>query len=131
MHKFKLPAIALFLVVSVLTLLSCDDRNIVEPRFYDADKLGVTIHGFNGHAYAFGLPDACPVGLYLLGSAGQVVRVFYDGEQLAAGTHYVNFDERDDNGDKLQDGVYCFLLRACGYAAMACFEYDDREDNLP
>ena len=119
MHKFKLPAIVLFLAISILTILSCDDRNIVEPRFYDAELVAE----FNGQVIRFGLPETGIVCLYLLGSAGQVVKVYYDCELMAAGAYQADFDGRDDNGHKLPDGVYCFLLIFRDYRKMTCFEY--------
>ena len=127
MHKLKLPAIVLFLVAAILTILSCDDRNIVEPRFYDADLVAE----FDGQVLRFGLPFECNVYLFLIGSAGEVVKVFYDGDLMAAGGYQVDFDWRDDNGHKLPDGVYCLLLLAGDYRKMTCFEYDDPEDYLP
>ena len=60
-----------------------------------------------------------------------MVKVYYDCELMAAGAYQADFDGRDDNGHKLPDGVYCFLLRAYGRAVMACFEYDGPEDYLP
>jgi len=79
----------------------------------------------------FEIPEACEVDLYLIGGAGQIIKVFSENEHLDAGIHAVSFNWRDENGRKYPDGVYCWLLRAGDSEWFRCFKYDDLEDYLP
>ena len=131
MSRIKSIYISLLMIFAALVINGCDDRNIVEPRFYDADEISDRVPVIDGERIGFAIPYVSTVSFCLLGSAGEVIVMFYDNEILAAGSYTVDFDWRDANGNKYPDGLYCLLLRACGQISMGCFEYDDPEDNLP
>lgn len=61
----------------------------------------------------FALPAATDGTLRILDPSGRSVRVLEDGE-MAAGTHTVAWDGRDDAGRQLGGGVYFVHLRASG-----------------
>jgi len=123
-----------FVLIALLFAIfcsGCDDYNIVEPRFFeDVQNNDQSQLEYDNYLFRVSLPRACVIGLYLLGSAGEVIEVVYEG-YLPAGVHYFEFDWRDENGHKYPDGVYCSLLLGDGFKCMKCVEYDDPEDYLP
>jgi len=122
--------ILLFICLAIL-LLNCDDYNIVEPRFYEnVQSNNQSWLEYENYLLRVSLPHDCMIGLYLLGSAGEVIEVVYEGH-VHAGVHYFEFDWRDVNGHKYPDGIYCSLLLGDGFKCMKCVEYDDPEDYLP
>lgn len=58
---------------------------------------------------AFSLPTTTDVKLEIFNSLGQQVRVLHHGD-LPAGTHHVEWDAADRNGNKVASGVYFYRL---------------------
>lgn len=130
MPRFIKPLLLSLLGIILLSLISCDKYNIVEPRFYDAGFVneGETI--FNDGIFKYGLPYACHVYFYLTGSAGNIAKVFVNEDQ-AAGYHEIIWNWRDDDGNKFPEGLYCITIIAGELSEIRCFEHHDLEDNLP
>ncbi|MCP4584108.1 MAG: hypothetical protein GY839_21045 [candidate division Zixibacteria bacterium] len=129
MSRYKLLHFAFILMFPVVIMLGCDDYNIVEPRFYESADVKDRVRLIDGDRIGFDLSYVCEVDCYLLGSAGEVIEVFYENELLNPGDYTIDFDWRDDNGNIYPDGVYCFFVRACDDIVMNCFDYDEPEDN--
>ena len=118
------------LAFTFITLLSCDKYNIVEPRFYDVTDIEEIYSENDTVLFQFALPSASNVVCYLIGSAGNIIQVFYLGP-TAAGYHYVNWNWRDSDGNKYPEGLYCFILITSYGEYRHCFEHHDPEEYLP
>lgn len=124
--------LAVFIVISflIISFTSCDDYNIVEPRFFDADEVeDVSIRHF-GQSIAYCLPVDSHVEIIFMGGAGNIIDVLVN-ENQAAGNHSIDWNWRDDDGIKYPNGVYCFLINAGNWTEMSCVYYEDDEGNLP
>jgi len=130
MSRHRIICFILIVLLIAIFYSGCDDYNIVEPRFYEGEYIKNMELITGETTIYFAIPEASVIGLYLIGSAGEVIEVIYEG-YLSAGIHSFEFDWRDENGDKYPDGIYCFFLRADEFKRMDCFEYDDPEDYLP
>jgi hypothetical protein len=65
---------------------------------------------------SFDLPEACHVWLNVHNILGQRVRTIVDAT-LAAGTHTVQWDAREDGGQSVASGVYFYRLQTPEYSA--------------
>jgi hypothetical protein len=57
----------------------------------------------------FSLPDASEISLLVYNILGQTVRTLYRG-RMDAGKHYIAFDGKDQNGNRLSSGLYFYRL---------------------
>jgi hypothetical protein len=65
---------------------------------------------------AYDMPQAGVVQLLIYDVSGRVVRTLWDGEQ-SAGTHYAEWDGRDDGGRPVSSGIYFSVMKAEGFHA--------------
>lgn len=75
--------------------------------------------GVPGTALSLSLPGPGEVRLDIFDARGRRVRGLLAGETLAAGTHALTWDGRDDAGRRLSVGVYLARALAGGRAAVA------------
>ncbi|MDR1545875.1 MAG: hypothetical protein LBU12_04040 [Deltaproteobacteria bacterium] len=61
------------------------------------------------------LSESSKVTVYIIDSAGNQVRM-YDWGTVEAGNYPINWDGRDNNGDKVADGAYQFQITAVNLA---------------
>jgi hypothetical protein len=124
-HKSYIAHLLIAVTMVVFCFASCDNYNIVEPRFYSEDDVVDVQWADASHkwiAIAFTLPYASPYKVYVLGSAGNVV-CSYEG-MGDVGVNVVIWDVRDKNGGRVDKGVYAILLRAGIFKALTWFEID-------
>lgn len=62
---------------------------------------------------SYTLPRASDVSLVIYDAGGRVIRTFVEGSKNA-GTHFVNWDGRDDEGRSVPSGAYFCQLRSTG-----------------
>jgi hypothetical protein len=140
-RRVFLACLLIGIAVASFCLLSCDSYKIVESRFYsEKDITDVpTCDEYEGGwhdricwgdksqkqlSILFSFEeDPSHVRLYILGSAGNVVKILVD-ELCGAGSHMVNWDGRDKEGRKIEDGVYGVSLQAGSTKWVIWFEID-------
>jgi hypothetical protein len=124
-YRSYLAHLLIAVTMAIFCFASCDSYNIVEPRFYSEEDIVDVQWEDASHRrlnIAFTLPEALPYQLYILGSAGEVVRS-YKG-MGCAGLNVITWDRKDSNGEEVEDGVYAVSLKAGEYKSVYWFEID-------
>jgi len=134
MHRFN-SLYHLFLLLLMIFLAGCDNRNIVEPRFFEEVTNGeLPLYDENGDEIPrppkkikieepiwcethpgqlilpFILADNCDISFHVLGTPGNVIITLYEGI-LNGGTHELFWDMKDYNGNRITDEKFYLLLR--------------------
>jgi hypothetical protein len=105
---------------------SCDKRNITEPRLYSGQELKDvdSLWADSTHTalrFDYALPHSAHVNATVLASSGREVRTF-TGTVEEAGLHTILWDLTNDNGNRVDNGIYAFSLRAGDENRMIWFE---------
>jgi len=125
----------LFLLLLMISLAGCDDRNIVEPRFFDeVINEELPLYDENGEEIprppkkikieepawcethpgqlilSFVLADRYDISFYVMGTAGNVIITLYEGSS-GGGTHELCWGMKDYNGNRITDEEFYLLLR--------------------
>ena len=125
MYKSHLLHQLIAVTMVILCSASCDSYNIVEPRFYSEEDLLDVRWEDASHMWlniSFNLPYASPYKVYVLGSAGNIVRS-YKG-MGDPGLNVVTWDGKDNDGRRVDKGVYAISLRAGKFKAITWFKID-------
>jgi len=125
MHRPYFLTLLIAVVLTIICLANCDSYNIVEPRFYSEEDIVDVQWEDASHTWlniSFTLPFARPYKLYVLGSAGNIVRS-YEG-MGNTGLNVITWDGKDNNGGRVEKGVYAILLKAGNLKTVTWFEID-------
>ncbi len=140
-NKFYSIDLLIAVTVAIFCFAGCDSYNIVEPRFYSQkDIIDVPACDEYEGSWREGIcwkdksqeqlgilfsfkEEPTHVRLSILGSAGNVARTLVD-ELCSAGNHMVNWDGKDDEGKKIDDGVYGVSLQAGNTKWVIWFKVD-------
>jgi hypothetical protein len=124
-YKSYLAHLLIAVTMAIFCFASCDSYNIVEPRFYSEEDIVDVQWEDASHTWlniSFTLPFAGPYKLYVLGSAGNIVRS-YEG-MGNTGLNVITWDRKDNNGGRVEKGVYAILLKADNLKTVTWFEID-------
>ncbi len=125
MHKSHFTYLLIAVAIAVFCLASCDSYNIVEPRFYSEKDIVDFQWTDTSHRMLiikFTLPEALHYHLCILGSAGNVVRC-YEG-MGCVGLNVITWDGKDNEGKKVEDGIYAISLKAGDLKTVTWFKID-------
>ena len=125
MYRSYLAHLLIAVTMVIFCFASCDSYNIVEPRFYSEEDIVDVQWEDASHRWlniSFTLPSARPYKLYILGSAGNIARS-YEG-MGNAGLNVITWDRKDNNGSRVERGVYAILLKTGNLKTVTWFEID-------
>lgn len=125
MHKSHFAHLLIAVAMAIFCFASCDSYNIVEPRFYSEDDIVDVQWGDASHTWldiSFTLPWVSPYKIYILGSAGNIVRSY--GGMGDVGVNVVTWDRKDNHGRRVDKGVYAISLKAGIFKALTWFKID-------
>jgi hypothetical protein len=124
-HKSYFAHLLIAVTMVIFCFAGCDSYNIVEPRFYSEEDIVDVQWEDVSHTWlniSFTLPFASPYKLYVLGSAGNIVRSYEGVGNI--GLNVITWDGKNNNGDRVDKGVYAILLRAGKFKTLTWFEID-------
>ena len=149
MNKSHFIHLLIAVAIALFCLASCDDYNIVEPRFFsEKDITDVPIcEEENGGGNEGGIVEAyymsicwedqskkrltisysiardTQVQICIYGRGLDIIKALVNAHQTA-GRHSVYWDLRDNKGKKVDGGLYMVRICTDGYAESKYFEID-------
>jgi|WetSurMetagenome_2_1015567.scaffolds.fasta_scaffold378053_2 hypothetical protein len=108
--KCELILIGIVLLASILWGLSCDDRNIVEPRFSsDNDTEPIFNHEQYQDSIVFGVDvwESTYVDAIIINDSGEIIKDIYH-QNLPPGSYRYAWKYIDNNGNTVENGNYCY-----------------------
>ncbi len=122
--KKAISALILTAFLLSIAVISCDKRNITEPRLaHDGDIYYYWYPEGDTIAFALDIPVSSYVYACVINNSGGLVRSVYD-EYMEPGIYGFHWDLRDNSGQLVDEGYYAFYFRADFYEDIAWVKYE-------